>query len=122
MCPLCSVALLISFVFTDIYFLSNRGEIKELEKRKTQRRKKREKREKQEQQERQEKMMQLAQQNPQLAMMQSGMYGNMQPMQMPYNYNPPQQGGGGGQQSYAPQADQSGNPYAPRDGGGGGRR
>ena len=57
--------------------------------------------------------MQIAQQNPQWAMMQNGM--------MPMYNMPMPQGGMQGQnmgRSQAPEPDQSGNPYAPRDGGG----
>jgi hypothetical protein len=103
-------------------FFPHRSEIKELENKKRQRRKKREQREKREKKE-QEERMQMLTQNPQLFMM-------MQNGQMPqYNtQGSPQQGyqSQGHYPNYAPgpQPDQSGNPYAPRDGGsqrGGGR-
>ncbi|OQO05133.1 hypothetical protein B0A48_08153 [Cryoendolithus antarcticus] len=85
-----------------------RGEVHAMEARKRARMKRNEKMKRQQEDERQERMMQLMAQNPQTAMMIQGM-----------------QGGGGGSgmpqmpqfQPQAPRPDQSGNPYAPRDGG-----
>lgn len=60
--------------------------------------------------------MQLAQQNPQWAMMQSGMM-PMYNMPMPMSMQG-MQSGQNMSRSQAAEPDQSGNPYAPRDGGG----
>jgi len=92
----------------------SRREVHEIEKRKRERRKKLQARQKKAEEERQERMMHLASQNPMLAY---GMASGMTPM-MPHGV------GGGGQQQMSmpqpqqppPQADQSGNPYAPRGG------
>lgn len=88
----------------------SRREIHEIENRKRERRKKREQKGKQEERERQERMMEIMSRNPMMGYgMQNGMipYGGGQGMQMPM---------GMPQQQQQPPADQSGNPYAPREG------
>ncbi|SMR42818.1 unnamed protein product [Zymoseptoria tritici ST99CH_1A5] len=72
-----------------------RRSVQEMERRKTQRRKKRERRDKQEERDRVERMMQAIEKNPQLAI------GH----QLSQGYKPS-----------LPQADMSGNPYAPLEG------
>ncbi|KAK0918028.1 hypothetical protein LTS16_018650 [Friedmanniomyces endolithicus] len=96
-----------------------RREIHEIEKRKRERTKKQEQRKRTEEREQQEQMMRMWGQNPMMAMSMQGM--QQQGMKLPIM--PAQgQGYGQGQQqqqdrySGPPQPDQSGNPYAPREG------
>jgi len=91
-----------------------RREIHEIEERKRARQKKQQARAKQEENDRQERMFQIMSQsqNPMMAYgMQNGMQNGMMP-NMP-NWMPQ---GPGQQRQASPQADQSGNPYAPRSG------
>jgi hypothetical protein len=86
----------------------HRREIKQIEQRKRERRKRVQARQRRQEEEREERMMQIMAQNPQLAMMQRASGGASLPMMS---------GGAGVMPTYAPpppQADNSGNPYAPR--------
>ncbi|KAK5137420.1 hypothetical protein LTR08_008998 [Meristemomyces frigidus] len=88
-----------------------RREVHELERRKRERMKKRANKVKQEEHDRSERMMQIMGSNPMAAYgMQNG--GGMQNQMMPMYYPQQQQQQ---QQRQAPAADQSGNPYAPRE-------
>ena len=100
-------------VYADNHSFHGRREVHEIEKRKRERVKKRRLQKEQEEKDRQERMLQIMSQNPMLA------YG-LQNGQMPFNY--PQRGGGAPMpqmqmpmRAGPPPADQSGNPYAPRD-------
>ncbi|KAK3070428.1 hypothetical protein LTR53_010470 [Teratosphaeriaceae sp. CCFEE 6253] len=96
-----------------------RREVHEIENRKRERAKKKDRRERDEEQQRQEQMMKLWGTNPMMAMGMQGMQqGGMKMPIMParmleqQGYQPQQRGGG-----YAPPpTDNSGNPYAPREG------
>lgn len=96
----------------------SRREIHNIETRKRQRRKRQQQQEKQRQQENEERFFKALEKNPQLAMMQQPPAG-VAPLPT-FNMPQPQRSGGGGR--YQPTPDQSGNPYAPRDGGSGGDR
>ncbi|KAK3110909.1 hypothetical protein LTR53_014322 [Teratosphaeriaceae sp. CCFEE 6253] len=104
-----------------------RREVHEIENRKRERAKKKDRRERDEEQQRQEQMMKLWGTNPMMAMGMQGMQqGGMKMPIMParmleqQGYQPQQRGGGeGGSRSggyVPPPTDNSGNPYAPREG------
>lgn len=118
--PIISVC---SFANRSLFLPPHRSEVHEIEKRKNARRKRQVAKQRQAEEARQERLMQIMSQNPQAAMMMQGGgmgmggHGGQYPMmQMPmYGGGGGGGGGGGAGTSMQPQADQSGNPYAPRD-------